>query len=240
MRGSCRSPSVSRLRLTAVPRLNSNPIQLKRKPMTTKPTKAPRKRSLQSYKTKRRSAAAAKAQHRLWRDPEHRAKMIAAGARSADDRRKNPQRYSRKGVPDGMRKAEAMKAWAEARTKADGIMKILEDHGAPEQAHSGYGGRNPGRSFSTTARPRARNPASFRRPRTRSGWPFCQTDPRFTSWRLRHNTARLTKLRNYHETNAMAQQIEKLARFVAETTLEQVPKDVQWHAKDIRQFNCCD
>jgi 2-methylcitrate dehydratase PrpD len=29
----------------------------------------------------------------------------------------------------------------------------------------------------------------------------------------------------------MAQQIEKLARFVAETTLEQVPKDVQWHAK---------
>ena len=98
--------------------------------MTTKPTKAPRKRSPQPYKTKRRSAAAAKAQHRLGRDPEHRAKMIAAGARSADDRRKNPQRYSRKGVPDGMRKAEAMKAWAEARTKADGIMKILEDQGA--------------------------------------------------------------------------------------------------------------
>ena len=29
----------------------------------------------------------------------------------------------------------------------------------------------------------------------------------------------------------MAQQIEKLARFVAETTIERVPKDVQWHAK---------
>ena len=29
----------------------------------------------------------------------------------------------------------------------------------------------------------------------------------------------------------MAQQIERLARFVAETRLEQVPKDVQQHAK---------
>ena len=29
----------------------------------------------------------------------------------------------------------------------------------------------------------------------------------------------------------MAQQIERLARFVAETTLEQVPKEVQRHAK---------
>jgi hypothetical protein len=29
----------------------------------------------------------------------------------------------------------------------------------------------------------------------------------------------------------MAQQIERLARFAAETTLEQVPKEVQRHAK---------
>jgi hypothetical protein len=66
---------------------------------------------------------------RLWLDPEHRARMIAARARSAEDRRANPAHYSRIGVPDGMRQAEAMKAWAVAREHANEIMRGLEAAG---------------------------------------------------------------------------------------------------------------
>jgi hypothetical protein len=45
------------------------------------------------------------------------------------------------------------------------------------------------------------------------------------------NTANLTKLPIAKRKTQMAQQIERLAGFVAETTLEQVPKEVQRHAK---------
>jgi len=37
--------------------------------------------------------------------------------------------YSRLGVPDGMRKPEATKAWDVARTKADDFMRALEAQG---------------------------------------------------------------------------------------------------------------
>jgi hypothetical protein len=55
--------------------------------------------------------------------------MLAARQRSAEDRRNNPQKYSRLGVPNGMRKAEAMKAWDTARTLADTIMSGFEAQG---------------------------------------------------------------------------------------------------------------
>jgi hypothetical protein len=71
----------------------------------------------------------AEVQRRLWQDPVHRAKMIAARQRSAEARRKNPRKYSRMGVPDGMRKAEAMEAWEQARIGADQYMRALEDQG---------------------------------------------------------------------------------------------------------------
>jgi hypothetical protein len=71
----------------------------------------------------------AEAQRRLWQDPDHRAKMLAARARSAEDRRLNPSHYSRLGVPDGMRKAEALEAWGEARKGADEYLSTLETQG---------------------------------------------------------------------------------------------------------------
>jgi MmgE/PrpD N-terminal domain len=52
----------------------------------------------------------------------------------------------------------------------------------------------------------------------------------FTFLSLGHN-ARIAPLLWNHPEKKMAQQIEELARFVAETTLEEVPKEVQWHAK---------
>ena len=66
---------------------------------------------------------------RRWQDPEYRARMIAARARTAEDRRKYPWKYSRLMVPDGMRKAEAMAAWAEARTKAKRLFALWKEAG---------------------------------------------------------------------------------------------------------------
>jgi hypothetical protein len=54
--------------------------------------------------------------------------MLAARARSAEDRRANPGKYSRLGIPDGMRRATATKAWSKARTKADAFIETLEAH----------------------------------------------------------------------------------------------------------------
>ena len=68
-------------------------------------------------------------QKRLWRDPEHRAKMREARARSAEDRRENPERYSRLGVPNGMHRAEADAAWQAAAALADNAIAGLEAQG---------------------------------------------------------------------------------------------------------------
>jgi hypothetical protein len=86
-------------------------------------------KSRRPTKTGRRSTAQSEAQQKLWQNSEHRAKMIAARHRSTEDRRKDPQKYSRTGVPNGMRKAEAMKALDIARETADTIMKGFEAQG---------------------------------------------------------------------------------------------------------------
>jgi hypothetical protein len=52
-----------------------------------------------------------------------------------EDRRKNPLKYSRLGVPTGMRKAKAMTLWDTAGEIADRIIKALEaDRVLPETA----------------------------------------------------------------------------------------------------------
>ena len=55
--------------------------------------------------------------------------MIAARHRSTEDRRKDPLKYSRLGVPTGMRKAEAMALWETAGKIADNIVRALEADG---------------------------------------------------------------------------------------------------------------
>jgi hypothetical protein len=58
--------------------------------------------------------------------------MISAKSRSTEERRKNPERYSRLGVPNGMRKPEAAEVWAVAKTLADTAIRGLELQGALE------------------------------------------------------------------------------------------------------------
>jgi hypothetical protein len=65
--------------------------------------------------------------------------MSEARARTVADRKLHPENYSRLGVPDGMRKAEAMELWAVARTQADEFMEVLEAQGvvSPGIGHNG-------------------------------------------------------------------------------------------------------
>jgi hypothetical protein len=86
-------------------------------------------RSPRPTKTGRRSPAQSEALRALWQQSEYRSKMIAARHRSAEDRRKNSNHYSRLHVPNGMHKAEAMAARRTACELADTIMKNFEAQG---------------------------------------------------------------------------------------------------------------
>jgi hypothetical protein len=68
-----------------------------------------------------------------WADPAYRAKQIAGRQRTALDRVRHPEKYSRVGIPNGMRKAEAQALWDKASTLADAAMKRLEDQGVVER-----------------------------------------------------------------------------------------------------------
>jgi hypothetical protein len=98
----------------------------------TKPTRPSRKRSPRPNKSGKKSPSRSEAHKLLWADPAYRAKMQEARARTAEDRRRNPAKYSRLGVPDGMRKAEAMELWDVARAQADEFMQTLEAQGVVE------------------------------------------------------------------------------------------------------------
>jgi hypothetical protein len=68
-----------------------------------------------------------------WADPAYRAKQVEGRKRLALDRARHPEKYSRAGVPNGMRKAEAQVLWDNATTLADAAMKRLEDQGVVER-----------------------------------------------------------------------------------------------------------
>lgn len=71
-------------------------------------------------------AAASEAQKKLWQNPEHRAKMVAARRKLTPLWKAHPERFSRRGVPNGWTKAEATKAWKEAHRLADLAIKGFE------------------------------------------------------------------------------------------------------------------
>lgn len=68
-------------------------------------------------------ASISASQKRLWQNPKHRAKMVEARRRLIPLWQAHPERFSRRGVPNGMRKPEAMKLWSEANRLADLAMR---------------------------------------------------------------------------------------------------------------------
>jgi hypothetical protein len=103
----------------------------------------PRPKSLKAIGAQRPSTAKYRKPHRRpnqaiamkkrWADPAYRAKQIAGRHRTALDRARHPNKYSRAGVPNGMRKTEAQALWDKATTFADAAMKRLEQQGAVER-----------------------------------------------------------------------------------------------------------
>jgi hypothetical protein len=74
-------------------------------------------------------ASNSEAQKKLWQNPEHRAKMIAARRKLIPLWKAHPERFSRRGVPNGWTKAEATKTWKEANRLADLAIKGFEKLG---------------------------------------------------------------------------------------------------------------
>jgi hypothetical protein len=74
-------------------------------------------------------ASNSEAQKKLWQNPDHRAKMVAARRKLIPLWKAHPERFSRRGVPNGWTKAEAMKDWAEANRLADLAIKGFEAAG---------------------------------------------------------------------------------------------------------------
>lgn len=93
----------------------------------TKNTEGARKRSPRSQ-GKRKISAASAALKKCWQDPEFRERMALRDARRSALMKAYPERFFRRGVPDGMRKREADAAWSEARILADkAVSKMIEE-----------------------------------------------------------------------------------------------------------------
>lgn len=92
-------------------------------PATSEPSRSRRKRRQPTQKPRSKMSEAMK---RKWQDPEFRAKQEKVFAARRADKTKA---WSRLGVPDGMTRATAEAAWAEARLKARQALQALKAAG---------------------------------------------------------------------------------------------------------------
>jgi hypothetical protein len=94
-----------------------------------------RKTSSRTKRFPRKPAAGARLRE-LWKTPEFRERMHQRNLKTAEMRKQDPERFSRAGVPDGMRRRHAVKARAKAYAAAERFIKRMEDEGqlpvAPE------------------------------------------------------------------------------------------------------------
>jgi hypothetical protein len=78
------------------------------------------------HKNKKKPSEARK---RLWQDPEYLAKMAARSIKWKEDQKRNPMKYSRLGVPDGMTRKMVQPMWNRAYELADKFIQVLKDTG---------------------------------------------------------------------------------------------------------------
>jgi hypothetical protein len=64
-----------------------------------------------------------------WQDPEYRAKMAERDSRREELRKADPERFTRTGIPNGLRKAGAQEMWSIAEAQADKIIQTLKVEG---------------------------------------------------------------------------------------------------------------
>lgn len=90
--------------------------------------KEPRKRSRRA-KTTRKNPENASRLKALWATPEFREKMKERDTKRLAAAKQHPEKFWRTGVPDGMRKRDAMPLWERARELADRFIRIMKDQG---------------------------------------------------------------------------------------------------------------
>lgn len=88
-----------------------------------------RKTSPRPVKTKVKRPDIGPIMRAKWADPEWVAKNAPAFQAGRDKLKNNPELGTRRGVPDGMRKAEADAIWAKAAEYSKRLIKIMEDAG---------------------------------------------------------------------------------------------------------------
>jgi hypothetical protein len=96
--------------------------------MTEKKVRGPRKTSPRTLKPHKKTGAG-DALRALWKTPEFREKMRLRDEARDADRKLNPWKYTRAGVPDGMRKRDALPLWEKAQKLADRFVQIMKDVG---------------------------------------------------------------------------------------------------------------
>jgi hypothetical protein len=64
-----------------------------------------------------------------WQDPGYRAKMAERDSKREELRKADPERFTRTGIPNGMRKDEALRLWAVAEAQADKSIQTLKAAG---------------------------------------------------------------------------------------------------------------
>ena len=100
--------------------------------------KVPRKRSVNTVNPTGRkhcdNEGVARVMKAKWADPVWKAaqlEKLKAGREKA--KQENPERFHRRNVPDGMRKAQALVKWAEADEQAGKFIKLMEAHDKVEK-----------------------------------------------------------------------------------------------------------
>lgn len=71
----------------------------------------------------------AEAMKQRWADPEYREKMRLVHESIKERRKQDPAKFTRTGVPDGMRRRTAKRLWAKAEAAADRYIQMLKDEG---------------------------------------------------------------------------------------------------------------
>lgn len=94
-----------------------------------KPKKVRKRSPPIKSKTGRKNPNAVAGLKAMFADPVRKAKWRASMEPVIAYRLAHPMEFSRRGVPDGMRKVKSDKLWAKARVKAKQVIKIMENEG---------------------------------------------------------------------------------------------------------------
>lgn len=102
--------------------------------------RTPRKKSPRTEGTPRATRATSERLKELWATAEFREKMKQRDQARIKTAKRNPTKFSRYGVPDGMRRAVATLAWAQANDLADRFIAALKQNGEiPEESYTVIG-----------------------------------------------------------------------------------------------------